>query len=107
MVKTFCDDNIEPLEVELINSEGEKVVKKAKFLTVKECKEMSKAFNNIKDDPSGEKSFSILQDQMAFIFGGKPEEYENYTPSLLKDVLSWITKEIINPTKKEQNEEKK
>jgi hypothetical protein len=108
MVKTFCDNNIEPLEVKLINNKGEKVIKKAKFLTIKECKEMSRSFNNIKEDNStGEKSFNILQDQMAFIFGGESEEYEDYTPSLLKDVLSWVTGEIVNPTKKEQNKEKK
>ena len=97
MIKTFSDD-LEPIEVKLKDKDGNEIVKKAKFLTVKECKEISKIYNNLEDDKTGEKAFQVLQDQMSYIFGGKTEEYEIYSPKLIKDVLNYITQQIINPT---------
>ena len=97
MAKTFSD-NLECITVELIDKNGNKTFKKAKFLSIKECKEISKKYNSIENDKTGEKSFLVLQEQMAYIFGGDKEEYEKYTPKLIRDVLNYVTEEIVNPT---------
>lgn len=97
MVKTFSD-NLEPITVELIDKNGNKITKEARFLSLKECKEISRMFQSAAKDETGEGSFNIIQEQMAYIFGGTKEEYEKYSPKLIRDVLSYITDEIINPT---------
>jgi len=101
MKKTFSDD-LEQIEVELIDKDKNRILKKAKFLSVKECKKMSKMFNNASIEKNGERSFEILQEIMVNIFGGTINEYEKYSPGLIKDVLSYITAEMINPTKQVQ-----
>ena len=67
-------------------------------MSVKECKKMSRDYQNLENDKTGEKSFEAIQNQMSFIFGGKPEDYENYSLKLLANVLKYVTEETINPT---------
>ncbi len=96
MVKTFCE-NTEPIKVELIDREGNKIVKEGRRLTLKECKEIAIKYNETLVEKK-EDSFLMLQKQMVYVFGGKVEEYEKYTIGLIKDVLAFIIKETTNPT---------
>lgn len=104
-MKTFSD-NLKPIEVELIDNKGNSIKKIARFLSVGDCEEISKKYTGAGDDITGEKSFKILREQMAYIFGGKAEEYRKYSPKLVKDVLAYITNEIVNPTKEIQEDKK-
>lgn len=95
MIKTFCD-NIELVEVELIDKDGNKVVKKSKFLTTSDLKKMDAIKADVKKN---EGNFDVLCKQMAFVFGGKYEEYLNtYSFPMLKAVMDYV-KEVflINP----------
>lgn len=104
-MKTFSD-NLKPIEVELIDNKGNSTKKIARFLSVGDCEEISKKFKEAGEDGTGEKSYKILREQMCYIFGGKAEEYRKYSPKLIKDVLGYVTEEIINPTKEIQEEKK-
>jgi hypothetical protein len=97
-MRTFCDDKWEPFKIKLVDRNGKEKELTAKFLSVKECKQISTMYKETNDDQSGEKSFLVLQEQMSFIFGGKKEDYEIYSPKLIKDVLAAVTKEILDPT---------
>lgn len=107
MVKTFSD-NREPIQVELIDNKGNKITKTAKFLSNDECKRLGKIFTEMsakEDDPeANEKNLNGIQEQMAFIFGGKSNDYGKYSPALMKDVIVYIMGEAVNPTAKVQEE---
>lgn len=103
MIKTFSD-NIEPVQVELIDNKGNKITKTAKFLSNNEVRKMGKLYDELKDEQSTDKSLRILQEQMAFIFGGKEEDYGKYSPMLMKDVIAFVIGEVINPTSQVQGE---
>ena len=107
MVKTFSD-NREPIQVELIDNKGNKITKTAKFLSNDECKKMGKLYSQmsteVDDANSNEKNLQVIQEQMAFIFGGKANDYGKYSPSLMKDVIVYIMAEAVNPTSQVQEE---
>lgn len=44
-------------------------------------------------------SGSLANKQMAFIFGGKEEDYENYNVKIIASVLKDFTEEMKNPLK--------
>jgi hypothetical protein len=106
MVKTFSD-NLEPIQIELIDRDGKTITKTGRFLSNDDCKEISRKYKDLKGDKTGEKAFTVLQEQMAYIFGGEAKDYGKYSPSLLKNALNYVTQQVINPTPKVQEKAKK
>lgn len=95
MIETF-NDNLEQVEVEFVNSKGEKKVRKAKYLTIKDLRKLDEIRND-KEDPEQD-IFGVLCKQMSFIFGGKKEEYEEYSFPMLRRIMDHIKDVfIINP----------
>lgn len=91
-MKTF-DDSLEHIEVKLKDKDGNEEIKKAKYLTIYDLKEMDKLLEG-KD----EGNFDIICKRMAYIFGGKPEDYGKYSFPLLRSVIDYIKEVyIINP----------
>ena len=99
MIKTFCDE-VEPIQVELIDSKGNKTLKKGKLLSIKDIKEMDKFYRDKKDDNSD--IFDVFCRQVAFVFEGKAEDYEKYSFNTLKNVMEYVREELMNPTSQVQ-----
>lgn len=93
-MKVFSD-NLQPIEIELVDNDGNKTQKKGRYLKIKDLKELDKIRDTAKE---AEGNFDILCKQIAFVFGGNFKEYTNYSFPLLKSVMDYV-KEIylINP----------
>ena len=93
-MKTFCD-NLEPLQIELINRKGEKKVLTSRFLTPKALQKCDEIFRKRKPDESD--IFEVICKQIAYLFGGKPEDYEDFSYQVLKGIMDHVKEEMLNP----------
>lgn len=94
-MKRFVDD-YKPIEIELQDSYGNIKKIRSKKTTLKILKEIQ-----ILEQDSN--SIETVSKMLAIIFGGKAEDYENYSLSLLYDIVNYWRAEVQNPNQATEN----
>lgn len=79
-----------PIQFEIQDLNGEYKVITAKSLSINDMQELTKMDKD--KDP-----FESMKKQMAFVFGGKPEDYKNYDTRIIKQVILDYSSELQNP----------
>ena len=83
------------IEIEVVDRTGNIHLLKARVMTTSEIDEMGKMAERLN---TGQVSTgSILEQQMAFIFGGKAEDYRIFDFRVIKAALNYFNEEISNP----------
>lgn len=98
-MKTFSD-NLEVIEVKLKDKDGNEQILKARYLTIKDLKRFDEIINNPEKEDDG---FDLICRRMAFVFGGKKEDYYKYSMPLINGVMEYV-KDVyfVNPLKPAQ-----
>ena len=83
-------DNYKPIELQVVNRNGETIMLKSRFITQKEWLELF-------DPAKQSKKYTYNCIFMATVFGGKPADYENYSAELLTEVITYYNEQIKTP----------
>lgn len=90
-MKRFTD-NYQPVEIELIDGDGNIATLKSKFLTQKDWLDV----NTITGDDKATVNCKV----MSKVFGGNPEDYMKYSSDILKESIDYYYSQLgKNPSK--------
>lgn len=87
-------ENPPAIEIELMDLDGKVQRLKAKSMTSKDIDSMTALINEFE---KGGQIGSVANKQMAFIFGGKEEDYQKYDVRVIKAALEYFKQEMQNP----------
>lgn len=95
-------NEIEPIQVELEDLDGNKKVFTVKQLSAVDMQKIHEL--EIKKD---DKIFDRMREEVAMFFGGDPKDFVRYDVRMLKQVILDISTELRNPLPKVQDSQKK
>lgn len=88
-MRTFTD-NFEPIEIEIVDKNGDKKVIKTKFMTSSQAREIE----NLRRDRK-QNQVDIIYSIMGLMFDMDQKDCEKYSLQLLSEIIIWTSEEVL------------